>query len=70
VAASLQFCATQLNRYGKPQRVLPESVDEPERELANPQYWFFGAAAHLSTPSLWQRATPAASPARISVSHL
>jgi hypothetical protein len=38
VAASLQFCATLLNRYGKPQGILPESVDEPERKLANPQY--------------------------------
>jgi hypothetical protein len=35
LAASLQFCATQLNRYGKPQAILPESVDEPERKLAN-----------------------------------
>jgi hypothetical protein len=28
LAASLQFCATLLNRYGKPQAILPESVDE------------------------------------------
>jgi len=35
LAGSLQFCATLLNRYGKPQAVLPESVDEPERKLAN-----------------------------------
>ena len=34
LAASLQFCATLLNRYGKPQAILPESVDEPERKLA------------------------------------
>src|ERR1700730_6444138 len=27
LAASLQFCATLLNRYGKPQAILPESVD-------------------------------------------
>ena len=38
LAASLQFCATQLNRYGKPQVILPESVDEPERKLANSPY--------------------------------
>src|ERR1700686_1790385 len=30
LAGSLQFCATLLNRYGKPQAILPESVDEPE----------------------------------------
>jgi hypothetical protein len=35
LAASLQFCATLLNRYGKPEAILPESVDEPERKLAN-----------------------------------
>jgi hypothetical protein len=35
LAASLQFCATLLNRYGKPQPILPESVDQPKRELAN-----------------------------------
>jgi hypothetical protein len=35
LAASLQFCATLLNRYGKSQVSLPKSVDEPERELAN-----------------------------------
>lgn len=33
LAASLQFCATLLNRYGKPQAILPESVDEPARKL-------------------------------------
>ena len=27
LAASLQFCATLLNRYGKPQSILPESAD-------------------------------------------
>src|SRR5271169_3805386 len=31
LAASLQFCATMLNRYGKPESILPEPVDEPER---------------------------------------
>ena len=35
LAASLQFCATILNRYGKSQAVLPESVEDPERKLAN-----------------------------------
>jgi hypothetical protein len=35
LAASLQFCATQLNRYGKPQAILPESVDEAEPKLAD-----------------------------------
>jgi hypothetical protein len=38
LAASLQFCATRLNRYGKPQAILPESVDEPERKLANSRF--------------------------------
>jgi hypothetical protein len=35
LAASLQFCATQLNRYGKPQAILPESVEEAEPKLAD-----------------------------------
>lgn len=35
LAASLQFCATWLNRYGKPQAILPKSVDEPEPNLAD-----------------------------------
>jgi hypothetical protein len=35
LGASLQFCATVLNRYGKPQAVIPESVDEPERKLVS-----------------------------------
>jgi hypothetical protein len=38
LAASLQFCASLLNRYGKPQAILPESVDEQERKLANSRY--------------------------------
>jgi hypothetical protein len=38
LASSLQFCATVLNRYGKPQAVLPKSVEEPEQELANSRY--------------------------------
>jgi hypothetical protein len=38
LAASLQFCATVLNRYGKPHVILPKSVDEPERKLANSRY--------------------------------
>jgi|SRR5579863_3280992 len=38
LAASLQFCATLLNRYGKPQAILPESVDEPEHKLADSPY--------------------------------
>ena len=38
LGSSLQFCATLLNRYGKSQVVLPESVEEPERELANSRY--------------------------------
>lgn len=38
LAASLQFCATVLNRYGKSQVILPESVDDPERELADSRY--------------------------------
>jgi hypothetical protein len=35
LAASLQFCATQLNRYGKPQAILPEPVVESEGKLAS-----------------------------------
>src|SRR5271154_2895032 len=38
LAASLQFCAAQLNRYGKPQVIIPETVDETERKLANSPY--------------------------------
>jgi hypothetical protein len=38
LAASLQVCATLLNRYGKPEAILPESVDEAERKLANSRY--------------------------------
>lgn len=38
LATSLQFCATILNRYGKSEVILPESVEEPERELANSRY--------------------------------
>jgi hypothetical protein len=38
LASSLQFCATLLNRYGKSQVIVPESVEEPERELANSRY--------------------------------
>jgi hypothetical protein len=35
LAGSLQFCATLLNRYGKPDVILPETVDEPEHKLPN-----------------------------------
>ena len=35
LGASLQFCATLLNRYGKPEAMLPESVEEPVSKLAN-----------------------------------
>jgi len=38
LAASLQFCAVQLNRYGKPEAILPESVEESKRKLANSRY--------------------------------
>lgn len=38
LAAALQFCATLLNRYGKPEAALPESVEKPERKLANSRY--------------------------------
>jgi hypothetical protein len=37
LSASLQFCATLLNRYGKPE-TLQESVDEPEHKLADSRY--------------------------------
>lgn len=38
LAGSLQFCATLLNRYGKPEPSLPDAVEEPERKLVNSQY--------------------------------
>ncbi len=38
LAASLQVSAALLNRYGKPEAILPESVDEPEHKLANSRY--------------------------------
>jgi hypothetical protein len=38
LAVSLQFCAIRLNRYGKPDTVIPESVDEAERKLADSRY--------------------------------
>lgn len=38
LAGSLQFCATLLNRYGKPQAAIPESVEEPEHNLADSRY--------------------------------
>jgi hypothetical protein len=38
LATSLQVCATLLNRYGKPEGMLPESVEEPGRKLANSRY--------------------------------
>jgi hypothetical protein len=38
LAVSLQFCSTMLNRYGKAEKVLPESVDEPEQKLADSRF--------------------------------
>jgi hypothetical protein len=39
LAASLQFGATYLNRYGKSEGILPESVEAPpEQELANSRF--------------------------------
>ena len=38
ISASLQFCATLLNRYGKTQPSLPESVDKAEAKLAGSRY--------------------------------
>jgi hypothetical protein len=35
LAASLQFSATSLNRYGKPEAIIPKTVDEAESELAD-----------------------------------
>jgi hypothetical protein len=35
LAGSLQFCATLLNRYGNSPAILPESVDQPDRKLAD-----------------------------------
>jgi hypothetical protein len=37
-SGSLQFCATLLNRYGKPQAAIPDSVDKAERKLAGSRY--------------------------------
>lgn len=38
VAATLQFSAILLNRYGKTEAVLPETVDGAERKLAGSRY--------------------------------
>jgi hypothetical protein len=38
LAASLQFFATVLNRYGKVEQIIPESVEEPEPKLADSRY--------------------------------
>lgn len=38
LAALLQFAATLLNRYGKSNPTLPDSVEQPEQELANSRY--------------------------------
>src|ERR1700685_4816122 len=38
VAATLQFSAILLNRYGKAEAVLPETVDSADRKLASPRY--------------------------------
>jgi hypothetical protein len=38
LAASLQLCATGLNRYGKSQALVTQSVEQPERDLANSRY--------------------------------
>src|SRR5580700_2561291 len=35
LGVSLQFCAPLLNRYGKPEAMLPESVEDPARKRAN-----------------------------------
>lgn len=38
VAATLEFVAIMLNRYGKAEAVLPDSVDGAERKLASSRY--------------------------------
>src|SRR5580704_14701153 len=38
LAVSLQSCATFLNRYGKAEIILPPSVDDPDRKLADSPY--------------------------------
>ena len=38
VATSLQFSAILLNRYGRTEVVLQETVDGPERKLADSRY--------------------------------
>ncbi len=38
VAATLQFSAIVLNRYGKAEAVLPETVDSADRKLASSRY--------------------------------
>jgi hypothetical protein len=38
VAATLQFSAILLNRYGKVEVVVPEAVDRPDRKLAGQRY--------------------------------
>ena len=38
VAATLQFSAILLNRYGETEAVLPETVDRADRKLASSRY--------------------------------
>ncbi len=38
LAGALQFCATVLNRYGKPEPMIHQSAEEPEPELADSRY--------------------------------
>lgn len=38
LAASLQFCATALNKYGKAQAIVPEPIEEPKSKLVNSRY--------------------------------
>lgn len=38
LAASLQFSATLLNRYGKAEAAVPESIDDSDRKLADSRY--------------------------------
>jgi hypothetical protein len=38
VAATLQFSAIVLNRYGKAEAILPDTVDSADRKLASSRY--------------------------------
>src|SRR5271170_3785276 len=65
VGTMLQFSAILLNRYGKAEVALPETVDGADRKLASSRYY---QKDHSSTPGLWRHATPGGPAERSSAS--